>query len=234
MTPTRTPGRRPRPARPIERAEILIIVVLALAGAVWGAAWQRTAALTDIAAVAPFLLAVIGPGLLAVYLLYRVTTGKFELRMDGYGAAVLVVAALVANVLTPALAPSVGVGGRVTGTLDGQPLDALATCTWGAGRSAVIRVRATLPELIAAPAGQSGGSFTTNLPTGTLTLELPAGSLALTDIPGSFGLTTLPIRNGSGNVGEGDRATGSITFDQSSGALVAGQLSWTCEAAPAK
>jgi hypothetical protein len=228
MTDTPARRRRERPPRPIERAEIVIAVVLLAVGALWGAALQRTAALTDIAAVAPILMVVLGPGALIVYLGYRAIKGNLELRMDGFGTIALVVGAIVGNVLTPGLAPMATVPGRMTGTLDGTALDLPGACTWGAGHDAVIRVAVSLPEHIPPPAGDTGGSFSTNVPTGTLTLELPAGSVVLSDIPDGFGVKVLPLRNGTGGAGTGDRSSGSVTLEISKGAVVDGQLSWTC------
>jgi hypothetical protein len=226
MSETATPRRRERPSRPIERSEVAIAVAAAVLGAAWGALWQRSAALTDIAAVVPIMLVVLGPALLVVMLGLRLATGAFEMRMDGYAAAIAVVAALIGNVVTPGLAPSISVGGHLTGTLDGAAIDNSAStqCTWGAGRSEVIRVTYR----------HEGSAITEQLPAGRLTIELPSGAMSLTTIvPGdSIAGPVLPLRNGTGNVGEGSRATGSITLDPAQGALVSGQLTWTCEAPP--
>ena len=232
MNTLATPGREAPPSR-FDRSEVAKLAVVAILGALWGAAWQRSAALSDIAAVAPIMLVVIGPGLLVAYVLIKLLTGNLEARTTGLLVVVAILGALVGNQLTPGLAPSAQVPGRMTGTLDGAQVNGAATCTWGPGQAAVLRVATSLPELIPPPAGQTGGSFTQNIPTGTLTIELPSGSVGLTDIPPSFGVAALPLRNGTGNVGDGSRATGSITLDTSQGATANGQLSWTCDPAPA-
>jgi hypothetical protein len=227
-------GRREqRPREPIKRAEIGTLVVLAVVGALWGAGLQRTAALADIASVAPIMMLVLGPGALLAYLTFRISKGELAIRMDGVGTLVLVLAAAAGVLATPSLTAPANVGGRLSGTLDGTQLDEPATCTWGAGRSTVTRVAATLPEHIPPPSDETGGSFSVNVPTGTLTLELPAGSLELTNLPPGFLVQVLPLRNGSGNVGTGDRSTGEVTLDPASGAVVAGTLEWTCGPAPA-
>lgn len=228
MTETAKPRRRERPSRPIERGEILLAVGAAVLGGAWGALWQRSAALNDIAAVVPIMLMVLGPGLLAVVLGMRVATGAFELRMDGYATAIAIVAALVGNIATPGLAPSITVDGHLSGTLDGAAIDdtAATRCTWGPGRTEVIRV--TYARL--------GSPLTEQIPAGRLTIELPSGAMSITTVApgdGSDG-PVLPLRNGTGNIGEGSRATGSITLDPAQGALVNGQLSWTCKAPPAE
>ena len=233
MNTLATSGSEDRPSGQFDRSQVAKLAGVAILGALWGAAWQRSAALSDIAAVAPIMLVVIGPGLLVAYILVKLLTGGLEARTIGPVVAVAVVGALVGNQLTPGLAPSAQVPGRMTGTLDGAQVNGAATCTWGPGQAAVLRVATSLPELIPPPAGQTGGSFTQNIPTGTLTIELPSGSVGLTDIPPSFGVAALPLRNGSGNVGDGSRATGSITLDTSQRATVNGQLSWTCDSAPA-
>jgi len=225
MNTLSTPGRDERPTR-LDRGDIGKLVAVAALGALWGAAWQRSAALGDIAAVAPIMLVVIGPGLGVAYLGFRVATGEFHGRTTGLGAAVAIVAALVANQLTPGLAPSVEVAGTLTGTLDGTAVNATGSCTWGPGRTAVIRVTAPIAK-------DSDGMFTKNLPGGTVALDLPAGSMAVTAITAPYMPSTMPLRTGSGGVGTGDRATGTVTLVGGQGALADGQLSWSCSAAPA-
>jgi hypothetical protein len=231
MTDHRDADSGASPQRPLDRGEARQLAVVAILGVLWGIAWKRGAALSDIASLAPAMLVVIGPVLLAVYLGLRVATGRFQVRITGFGAAIAVAAALVANLAAPGLSPSVDVSGRLSGTLDGTPLDGAATCTWGPGRAAVIRVSTVLPALITTTQGDT--YFTKNVPTGTLALELPAGSIALTDIPAGFSLAQLPLRNGSGNEGAGDRSTGSVVLDTTQAAVVNGQLSWACDPAPA-
>ncbi len=203
------------------------LVAVAVLGALWGAAWQRSAALTEIASLAPALLVVIGPGLLVAYLALRIATGAFELRITGYGAAVAVVAALVGNLVTPGLSPSIEVGGHLTGTLDGAQIDdtAATRCTWGPGRTSVTEVTY---KILGAP-------LTALVPVGQLTIQLPSGAVFID--PSALQLQspgpTVPLRLGSGGVGEGDRSKGTITLDPGQGALVTGQLAWVCEPAPA-
>jgi len=224
MTRTAEPSRRERPERPIERREIATLAAVALLGFLWGVAWQRSAALSDIASVAPAMLVVIGPGLLVVYLGLRLATGAFEMRITGWGAALAVVAALVGNQLTPGLSASIEVPGTLKGTLDGAAIsDPLAaTCTWGPGRTAVIRVTYA-----------SHRPVSTVVPAGLLTIELPSGAVFMD--PRALQLTSpgLPLRNGTGGIGTGDRSTGTITLDPGQGALVAGELVWSCSAPPA-
>jgi hypothetical protein len=202
------------------------VALLVAVGFLWGAALQRTAALTEIASVAPILLVVIGPVPLVAYLGWRIGTGRLTVRMDAVGAIALVVGALVGNAVTPGLAGSVTVSGHLTGTLDGSDVDAPATCVWGPGLTAVAEVDAALAGSL------SGGLFSQSLPAGTLVIDLPAGSIVLTQITTEGFPASLPLRNGSGDVGEDDRATGSIALDTAQGAVVAGELAWTCEPAP--
>ena len=222
---------QPRPDQPtsrFDRGEVAVLAAVAVLGALWGAAWQRSAALSDIAAVAPIMLVVIGPGLLVAFVAMRVATGKFEARTTGLGTAIALLAALIGNQLTPGLTPSVEVAGTLSGTLDATPVTAPGTCVWGPGRTAVIRVTASIPN------GFGNGMFSKNLPGGTVTLELPAGSMVLTqitaqDLPGS-----LPLRAASSDVATGDRSSGTVTLVGGQGAIVDGQLAWSCSAAPAK
>lgn len=213
------PGPSPRQRRPLRRGEALGLAAAAALGALWGIAWQRTAALTDIAGVAPILLAVIGPGLLAVLLGLRIATGTFEVRPHGWAAALAVAAALAGNLLTPGLAPSVAVAGRLGGSLAGVALDGASgtTCLWGPGRTSVIRVTSSIPG--APPA----------LPGGVLTIELPSGAVSVD--PGSGG-PVMPLRLGTGGIG--DAATGSLSLDPAQGATVSGEISWACDPAPAR
>ena len=212
---------------PFDRSEVAAFAAVAVLGALWGAAWQRSAALSDIAAVAPVMLVVIGPGLLVGFVGMRVATGRFEARTTGLGTAIALLAALVGNQLTPGLTPSIEVTGAVSGTLDGTPVNATATCVWGPGRTAVIRVTAPIPK------GFGNAMFSKNLPGGTIVLEMPAGSMAITDITVDALPSTMPLRTGSGDVGTGDRATGTVTLVGGQGAIADGQLSWTCSPAPA-
>jgi len=227
MTSTARPDRRERPERPIEREEVVRLAVVAVLGALWGVAWQRSAALSDIAAIAPVMLLVIGPGLLVVYLGLRLATGSFEMRITGWGAALAAVAALLGNLLTPGLSPSVAVAGTVTGTLDGAAVDGTGTCVWGPGRTAVIRVTGPLAK------GSGTAMFTTNIPGGTMVMELPAGSIVITDISAQNVPASMPLRAGSGDVGTGDRATGTVTLHAGQGAIADGELAWTCQGPPA-
>ena len=223
MTSTPRPNRRERASRPITRDEVVALVLAAVLGALWGAAWQRTAALTDIASMAPALLIVIGPALLIVFLGLRIATGRFEMRVTGYGAIVAVAAALVANLLTPGLSSSVSVPGHLTGTLDGVAVDdSAAQCVWGPGRTQVVTVTDDRQR-----------ALTENVPAGQLTIDLPSGAVYVN--PAALGLAspTVPLRMGTGDAGQGDRSSGTITLDPTLGSLVAGQLSWTCGAAPA-
>ena len=207
---------------------MLALGVLFVAGIAWGAAWKRSAALVDVASFLPILLLLVGPGALVVFLGYRGATGQLWARIVGYATIAALAGAVIGNLGTPDLPSSVDVGGRVNGTLDGVTVDAAGTCTWGPGRTAVIRIRSPLPHSI----GQPGTAFSPNLPAGTLNIELPSGSVTLTDIADTSMPAALPLRNGSGNVGTGDRTTGSLTLDPAQRDVVAGQLSWTCDAAP--
>jgi hypothetical protein len=224
MNSTATPGSRERPARPVERDEIVKLAAAAILGALWGVAWQRSAALSDIASIAPAMLLVIGPGLLVAYLGIRVATGSFEMRMTGWVAAIAVVAALVANLLTPGLSPSIEVPGTLKGTLDGVAISDTSdtACLWGPGRAAVIRVTYARRTAISA-----------NVPAGQLTIELPSGAVYVDPSALQMASPTVPLRIGSGGIGSGDRSTGTVTLDPAERALVAGELTWTCSAAPA-
>lgn len=229
MTDAVKPRRRERPRRPIERAEILIIIVLAVIGAVWGAAWQRSASLTEIASLAPAMMIVIGPGLLITYLAYRVVKGEFELRMDGYGTVVLFIGALGGNLATPPLSPMVVVNGSMTVHLEGSTAQGAARCTWAPGRESVSLVTFH----IGTGSGQQQDYFSPSVPAGTLNLEPRSGSIWIDNIPVQVGMSHVPVRNGALGLGNGP-AQGSLSLDPANGALVPGDVSWTCDPPPAK
>lgn len=228
-SPTANDPVRRAQRRPLERAELIALVVVFVLAAAWGVAWKRSADLEQVASFLPILLLVIGPGVLVVWLGSRVALGRWMEPVVGYVTAAAVVGALLGNLLTAAPAGSVDVSGHLSGTLDGVAVDAPATCTWGPSRTDVIRVAAQLP----ATSGQAPGFFSKNVPSGTLTLELPTGSIRMTNPPDPSMFASMPLRNGTGGVGEGDRSQGSVALDPAQGAVVAGQLAWTCTPAPA-
>ena len=219
------------PSDPARRAEerrrVAAVIAVTIVALLWGGLWKRSAALTDVASVLPILLLIVGPGLLVAFVGSQVATGQFTTRGTGLFAALAVAGGLVGNLVTPGLPPSVDVSGHLTGTLDGQAVDAAATCTWGPGQTAVILVAAKLPAI----AGSS--MFSANIPSGTVDIELPSGTVTIVDIPPTAGFATMPLRNGSGGAGGGDESQGSLSLAAAQGATVDGQLSWACGPPPA-
>jgi hypothetical protein len=228
---TPDPGPRRRRRAP-SRGELAALVVLAVLAFAWGVLWKRSAALDEVASFLPILLLLIGPGVLLGFVGYRLIIGRLFEPLVGYVIGTVVVAAVVGNLVTPALPSSIDVGGRIAGTLDGQALDQAAVCRWGPGRTSVILVTTSLPELIPPPAGSSHGTFSQGLPRGTLEIELPSGAARVADIPAELGPPTMPVRTGTGDVAEGDQAQGAVTLVAGQNAAVSGALHWTCDPAP--
>jgi hypothetical protein len=229
-SPTAVPKTRGRPRGAPSAREIAVVVGLFVVSAIWGAAWKRTAALVETSSFLPIFLLLIGPGALVAYFAYRAATGQLVSRTVLIVSATVAGGALVGNLVTPPLAASVDVAGRLSGTLDGAAVDGAATCTWGPGRTNVIVV--TTP-LAANPAAESNGSyFTANIPSGTLTVEPPSGTVYVTDIPAALNIPRMPLRIGSGAVGQGDQSTGTVTLEPAQDAAVSGSLSWNCDPAP--
>ena len=218
------PRRRQPPRRPIGRGEIATLAVAVVLGLLWGIVWKRSAGLGAAASLAPALLLVIGPGLVIVLVAMRIATGQFEMRMTGWAAIAAAAAGLVGNLAVPGLAPSAVVPGTLTGTLDGAqlPTGVPAACTWGPGDTSVTQIAFPLRT-----------PLTGNVPAGQLTIQLPSGAAAID--PTAIGLAGpgMPLRNGTGGVGSGDMSSGTLTLDPAQGAVVAGQLAWTCQPAPA-
>ena len=234
MSPMTGPAADPRTAARPNGApsarQIAVLVVLFVVAAAWGAAWKRTAALVETSSFVPILLLLIGPGALVAYFAYRAATGQLLSRTAMVVTATVAGGALLGNLATPALAASVHVAGRLSGTLDGAAVDGAATCTWGPGRDAVIDV--TTPLAAKPLAGTDNLYFTVNIPSGTLTVEPPSGAVYVTDIPAALNIARMPLRNGSGAVGQGDQSAGMVTLEPGQDAAVPGDLTWSCDPAP--
>jgi hypothetical protein len=228
MTQPRTkrgPGEKVR--APLERREVIGWIVVLLAGLVWGAAFRRTAPLSEVRSILPTVVIAVGPGLLLAFLAFRAVTGSFALRATGGAALLAVVGAVAGNVMTPGLAPSIDVTGRVKAGIDGTIIDTqVATCRWGPGRDRVISVRFPLDATSSVPAG----TVVTDLVSGAINVLVPAGGQETTLVL-AVGPAAVTQTAGAGER-PADNRTGDITIDPATGGSIAGRITWECDAPP--